>query len=105
VNLKDKKLGIMVAARPEEANFGHATALAERALARGVRVYLYCIDEGVRGVAEHRLQQLKDRGLNLYACAYSAEQRRIPLSEAAAFAGLTVVSDLIAATDRFVSFN
>lgn len=103
--LKDKKLGIMVAAAPDQPNFGHAIALADRALARGVRVYLYCIDEGVRGVEEDRLQRLKHRGLNLYACAYSAQQRQIPVTEAAAFAGLTVVSDLIAATDRFVSFN
>jgi hypothetical protein len=29
----------------------------------------------------------------------------VPVSDKAVFAGLAVVSDLIAATDRFVSFN
>jgi intracellular sulfur oxidation DsrE/DsrF family protein len=51
------------------------------------------------------LQSLKARGLNLYACAYAARRRNIPVSDLAAFAGLSVVADLVAATDRFLSFN
>jgi sulfur relay (sulfurtransferase) complex TusBCD TusD component (DsrE family) len=79
--------------------------LAETALARGVDVYLYCIDDAVPGVDSEPLQALKERGLKLYACAYGAHRRNLPLSDKATFAGLTVVNDLIASTDRFVSFN
>jgi hypothetical protein len=104
-DLRNKKLGILLAALPEQPNFSHAVALAESALGKGLLVYLYCIDEAVRGLADARLQDLKNRGVNLFACAYSAQQRQIPVTEEAAFAGLTVVSDLIAASDRFVSFN
>ena len=104
-DLRNKKLGILLAAVPEQPNFSHAIALAESALRKGLLVYLYCIDEAVRGIADARLQDLKNRGVNLFACAYSAQQRQIPVTEEAAFAGLTVVSDLIAASDRFVSFN
>jgi sulfur relay (sulfurtransferase) complex TusBCD TusD component (DsrE family) len=104
-DLRNKKLGILVAALPDRPNFAHAIALADAALGKGLLVYIYCIDEAVRGVADARLQALKNRGVNLFACAYSAQQRQIPVTDDAAFAGLTVVSDLIAASDRFVSFN
>jgi len=72
---------------------------------RGVHVYLYCIDEAVLGVADSHLQQLKANGLNLYACAYGAHKRNLALTDQATFAGLTVVNDIIAGTDRFVCFN
>ena len=72
---------------------------------RGVNVYLYCIDEAVNGVAMPELQTLKASGLNLFACAYGAHKRNMALSAAATFAGLTVVNDIIASTDRFVCFN
>lgn len=79
--------------------------LAEKALAEGVDVYLYCIDDAVSGVEKPEVQSLKARGLKLYACAYGAHRRNYPLSDKAVFAGLTVVNDIIAGTDRFVSFN
>ena len=100
-----KKLGILLAASPRQRNFEHGLRLAETALAAGVDVYLYCIDDGVCGVDDARLQQLRARGLKLYACAYGAHRRGIPLGNEAVFAGLTVVSDLMAATDRFVCFR
>ena len=62
-------------------------------------------ENGRWGLVDPELQSLKACGLNLYACAYGARRRSLLLSDKAAFAGLTVVSDMIAATDRFVSFN
>ena len=103
--LHGKKLGLLLSTRPEEAGFQHGLRLAEAALRKGVDVYLYCIDEAVRGVDHPQLQDLKARGLKLYACAYGARRRNLPLSDKAVFAGLTVVSDLVAGTDRFLSFN
>lgn len=67
--------------------------------------YLYCLDDAVVGVSDPDLQALRQRGLKLYACAYGAHQRGLPIDDQAAYAGLTVVSDLISSTDRFVSFN
>jgi hypothetical protein len=100
-----KKLGILISVCPEAAGFQHGLGLAEAALTRGLDVYLYCIDEGVYGVDDPRLQQLVKRGLKLFACAYGAQQRGIPLGGQAVFSGLAAVSDLMASTDRFVSFN
>jgi len=105
VTLRGKKLGLLLSISPAHPSFNHGLCLAETALARGVDVYLYCIDDAVSGVDHPRLQSLKANGLKLFACAYGAQQRGVPMSDKAVFAGLTVVSDLIAATDRFVSFN
>lgn len=105
MELRGKKMGILVAAPPDQPGFRHALGLAQSAVQAGVQVYLYCIDEGVTGIADPVLQGLKAKGLNLFGCAYSAQQRGIALTEEAVFAGLTVVSDLMASTDKFVSFN
>ncbi|MBI1840592.1 MAG: hypothetical protein HYR88_07030 [Verrucomicrobia bacterium] len=103
--LSGKKLGILVSVAPDAPNFHHALGAAGAAIDAGVVVYLYCIDEAVRGVGHPDLQALRGRGLILYACAYGAHRREIPLTDHATFAGLTVVNDLMAATDRFLSFN
>lgn len=100
-----KKLGILLSIPPDHRNFRHGLRLAETALEAGADVYLYCIDAAVNGLPDRQLQALKTRGLKLYACAFGAQRRQIPLSDQALFAGLTVVSDIIAATDRFISFN
>ena len=92
-------------AGPDTPSFLHGVRTAAAALARGVDVYLYCIDEAMRGVGHDELQALKGRGLKLFACAYGAQRRGLPVDDRAVYAGLTVVSDLIAGTDRFVSFN
>lgn len=105
MSLRGKKLGILISCTPDEPNFVHGLRVAEAALAQGVDVFLYCIDEAVPGISNAQLQALKQSGLKLYACAYGANRRNLPLNDDAIFAGLTVVSDLIVATDKFISFN
>jgi hypothetical protein len=104
MELRGKKLGLLVCSAPGEAAFTHALGIAQAAIAAGVKVYLYCIDEAVRGIDHPRLQNLKEQGLNLFGCAYAADRRQIILSEAAVFSGLGTVSDLMAGTDRFLVF-
>jgi hypothetical protein len=103
--LSGKKLGLMLSTGPELPGFLHGLRVAEAALHKGVDVYLYCIDDAVSGVEHPKLQELRARGLKLYACAYGAHRRKVALNDKAVFAGLTVVSDLVAGTDRFLSFN
>ncbi|MSU21790.1 MAG: hypothetical protein EXS30_10395 [Pedosphaera sp.] len=105
MSFRGKKLGLLVSVRPEHPNFQRALKLAAIALAEGVSVYLYCIDEALAGVTDPHLQALKERGLRLFACAYGAQRRNLALSDKAILAGLTMVTDLISGTDRFVSFN
>lgn len=105
MELRGKKLGVLISCAPTEPGFRHGIQVAAAAVARGVNVYLYCIDDAVRGVNDPALQQLKTDGVSLYACAYGAHKRSLPLSNDATFAGLTVVNDIIAGTDRFLCFN
>jgi hypothetical protein len=103
--LDGKKLGLLLSACPAQPNFRRAIDLAAAALHAGVKVYVYCIDDAVRGLADSQLQQLRSRGLSLYACAYGARRRDVAVSDLAVFAGLSTVSDVMAGTDRFLSFN
>ena len=103
--IRGKKLGMLVSARPEQPNFQRALRLAEAALTEGVDVYFYCIDDAILGLRESRLQELKLRGMKLYACALDARRRNLPINDDALFAGLSVVHEIMAETDRFVSFN
>ena len=103
-HLAGKKLGVLLTTAPVHPNFRPALALMNVAIESGVRVYLYCVDEGVRSVATPEVQALKDRGASLFGCAYGAGRRNIPLDETAAWSGLTVLADVVGSTDRFVSF-
>lgn len=103
--IRGRKLGILLSTHPDQPPFRHGLGLADAALRAGGDVYLYCIDDAVCGVGDPDLQALKARGLKLYACAYGAQRRNLPVNDLAVFAGLTVVNDLMAGTDRFVSFN
>ncbi len=105
MDLSNKKLGLLISAAPNQPNFNHGVNLAETALAAGFDVYCYCIDDGVAGFRDKRLQSLRNRGMKLHVCAMGAEKRGLAMDESAVFSGLTIVSDLISNTDRFVSFN
>jgi sulfur relay (sulfurtransferase) complex TusBCD TusD component (DsrE family) len=103
-DLAGKKLGVLLTTPPAHPNFRPAVALIDAALAAGVRVYLYCIDEGVRSVSTPEVQSLKRRGVHLFGCAYGAGNRKLALDESAAWSGLTVLADVVGSTDRFLSF-
>jgi sulfur relay (sulfurtransferase) complex TusBCD TusD component (DsrE family) len=105
MSLRGKKLAVLISSEPGRPGFQHGLRLAETALANGIEVYLYCIDDAVRGLGEPLLQSLAARGLKLFACAYGAQQRRLEPHPAATYAGLALLSDLISAADRFVSFH
>ena len=95
----------MVCSGPEAVSFECAYRLADAALQEGLQVYLYYMDEGVRGIGDKRVRALKAKGAQLFACAYSAQRRDIPIDESAVFSGLATVSDLMSGTDRFLSFT
>lgn len=100
-----QKLGILLAAPATAQSSKTAVRLAETALAKNVDVYLYLIDDGVYNLDSQPLLNLAKRGLKLFACAYGAQQRGIPVNDKATFSGLVVLSDIINGCDRFISFN
>jgi hypothetical protein len=103
-SLAGKKLGILITHPPEHPGFRHALGLASAALAAGVQVYAYCLDEAVTGLDDQNLQNLRQSGLALYACAYGARRKGVLMRDQALFAGLATVNDLLIATDRFICF-
>jgi sulfur relay (sulfurtransferase) complex TusBCD TusD component (DsrE family) len=102
--LAGKKLGVLLTTPPQHSNFGPAVALMNAALDGGVRVYLYCIDDGVRSAGTPEVQAIKARGASLFGCAYGAGRRSMVLDDSATWSGLTVLADVVGSTDKFVSF-
>ncbi len=102
--LSGRKLGVLLSTPPSHPHFRPALALMNAALDTGVRVYLYCIDDGVQAVGTPEVQSLKERGASLFGCAYGAHRRHLAVDDSAAWSGLTVLADVIGSTDRFVSF-
>jgi hypothetical protein len=95
----------MVSTKPVHPNLETLVGLSSAALARGVDVYLYLIDDAVAAVEDPRVQELSDRGAKLFVCAYGCQKRRLPLSERATNCGLVVLTDIITGTDRFLALN
>jgi sulfur relay (sulfurtransferase) complex TusBCD TusD component (DsrE family) len=105
MSLAGKKLGLLLSTSPDHPNFSHGLKLADAALRQGVQVYIYCIDDAVAGLSHPMVQELQTNGMRLFACAYGAQRRNLPMSAQAVFGGLGSLADLVAGTDRFVSFN
>ena len=104
-DIAGRKLGVLVSCGPNHPNFEHSLRLAEAAMDAHLEVFFYCLDDAVTGVENDRLQSMRKAGMRLFACAYGAQQRKMPPSDNAIFGGLTMLSDMAYATDRFVSFN
>ncbi len=103
--LHGRKLGILLSTKPEHPNLETCLALSREALARGVDVYLYMVDDGVANIDDDRILELGRRGTKLFVCAYGTQRRRLPITEKATYCGLVVLTDLINGCDRFVALN
>lgn len=105
MDLPQRKTGLLLSTAPGTAAFTAGVEAAAAAIANGSRVFTYCIDDAISGVGDARLQALRRQGLILYACAYGANRRRIPINDLATFVGLGVLGDIISSTDEFRSFG
>jgi hypothetical protein len=104
-DLRGRKLGVLLSTAPDHPNLATCLALAQAALDRGVDLYLYLVDDGVRSAADDRVRALGRRGARVFACAYGAQRRRLPMSDDATYCGLVVLTDLLNGTDRFIALN
>ena len=104
-DLRGRKLGLLLSTDPRHENLDTGLAVARAALDRGVEVYLYFIDDGVRSVEDARVQDLGRRGARLFVCAYGRQRRRLPITDQATPSGLVVLTDLLNGTDRFLALN
>jgi sulfur relay (sulfurtransferase) complex TusBCD TusD component (DsrE family) len=104
-NERSRRLSILLAAGPDHPGFQHGVRLAQAAVGQGIRVHLYCIDEGVWGLGSADVDDLRSNGVQVYGCAYAAERRGLPWERDIVYGGLALLSDLMAGCDRFVAFG
>src|SRR2546428_8034009 len=107
MDLKEKKLGVLLSTGLEHPNLETAVGLTQTALDRGADVYVYLIDEGMRALDGPRIRGLPERGAKLFVCAYGCQKGGIPLRESGrlTYCGLVVLNDLINGSDRFIALN
>ncbi len=99
------KVGGLISRPPEHSGFTRVIDRLRQEHAIGRRLYLYCIDDGILAIRHPELQRLRDRGASLFACAYAAQKRGLPIDDSAIFAGLGMLADIILATDVFDTDN
>ena len=61
-NLRGRKLGMLLSTGPAHPNLETGLGLARAALDRGVDLYLYLVDDGVRNIDDERVLELGARG-------------------------------------------
>ena len=103
-----RKLGLLLSTAPSHSSVETVVQLAQAALRRGVEVYLYLIDEGVKSAIDQRYIGLIDAGVKMSVCAYGCQQHGIPTASVdsrVSLSGLVVLSGIIDGCDRFLAFT
>lgn len=103
-----RKLGLLLSTGPSHASVEIVLGLTQAAIRRGVDVYLYLIDEGVKSVVDPRFALLLDQGARLSVCAYGCQQHGVETSgidSRVSLSGLVVLSGIIDGCDRFLAFT
>ncbi|MBA5866823.1 MAG: hypothetical protein GDA67_09050 [Nitrospira sp. CR1.3] len=106
--MASRKLGLLLSTPPSHPSVETVARLAQAAVTRGVEVYLYLIDEGVRNVRDDRYIGLLDVGVKMSVCAYGCQQHGVPTNNVdrrASLSGLVVLSGIIDGCDRFLAFT
>jgi sulfur relay (sulfurtransferase) complex TusBCD TusD component (DsrE family) len=102
------KLGLLLSTAPSQASIETIVRLAEAAVRQGVEVYLYLIDEGVKGFTDARFRRLLDGGVKMSVCAYGCQQHGVStqqIDSRVSLSGLVVLSGIIDGCDRFLAFT
>ena len=72
-----RKLGLLLSTPPSHPSVETVVQLAQAALRKGVDVYLYLIDEGVKTAVDQRYLGLIDAGVKMSVCAYGCQQHGV----------------------------
>jgi len=102
------KLGLLLSTPPSHPCVDTVVQLDQAALHRGVEVYLYLIDEGVKTAVDRRYLSLIDAGVKMSVCAYGCQRHGVPtttVDSRVSLSGLVVLSGIIDGCDRFLAFT
>jgi|SRR5215470_3188257 len=103
-----RKLGLLLSTTPSDPSVDTVVQLAHAALRKGVDVYLYLIDQGVKTVVDQRYIGLIDAGVKMSVCAYGCQQHGVltsTIDSRVSLSGLVVLSGIIDGCDRFLAFT
>ena len=103
-----RKLGLLLSTPPSHPSVETVVLLTQAALRKGVDVYLYLIDEGVKAVVDQRYRDLIDAGVKMSVCAYGCQKHGVPtttVDSRVSLSGLVVLSGIIDGCDRFLAFT
>jgi sulfur relay (sulfurtransferase) complex TusBCD TusD component (DsrE family) len=102
------KLGLLLSTPPTHPSVETVVQLAQAALRKGIDVYLYLIDEGVKTAVDQRYLGLIDAGVKMSVCAYGCQQHGVlttTIDSRVSLSGLVVLSGIIDGCDRFLAFT
>ena len=103
-----RRLGLLLSTPPTHPSVETVVQLAQAALRKGVDVYLYLIDEGVKTAVDQRYLGLIDSGVKMSVCAYGCQQYGVltaTIDSRISLSGLVVLSGIIDGCDRFLAFT
>ena len=106
--MSSRKLGLLLSTPPSHPSVETVIQLAQAALHKGVDVYLYLIDEGVKTAVDQRYLGLIDAGVKMSVCAYGCQQHgvsTVTIDSRVSLSGLVVLSGIIDGCDRFLAFT
>ena len=106
--MPSRRLGLLLSTPPSHPSVETVIQLAQAALSKGVDVYLYLIDEGVKTVMDQRYLRLIDAGAKMSVCAYGCQQHGVPtvtVDSRVSLSGLVVLSGIVDGCDRFLAFT
>ena len=106
--MANRKLGLLLSTPPSHPSVETVVQLTQAALRKGVDVYLYLIDEGVKTATDQRYLRLINAGVKMSVCAYGCQQYGVPtvtVDSRVSLSGLVVLSGIIDGCDRFIAFT
>lgn len=106
--MANRKLGLLLSTPPSHPSVETVVQLTQAALRKGIDVYLYLIDEGVKTVTDQRYLRLIDAGVKMSVCAYGCQQhgvQTVTVDSRVSLSGLVVLSGIIDGCDRFLAFT
>ena len=106
--MASRRLGLLLSTPPSHPSVETVVQLSQAALRKGIDVYLYLIDEGVKTVVDQRYLGLIDAGVKMSVCAYGCQRYGVltaNVDSRVSLSGLVVLSGIIDGCDRFLAFT
>ena len=105
MNLKNRKLGILLFNGPENQDIRTVIGLATTALKSGVEVELFLMYEGVLNAAYKPLQELsKDKNFKVTVCTHNADELKAFKFEGFKYGSQYDNSFIANESDQYISF-